>query len=113
MTAARAFALGFFTNALNPKSALFFGSVFATALPAAPSTALLFAVVMLAFANALVWHLSLAIAFSTRAVQTGYARQRTLLNRFAALVMGVLGCGCSRVRWRSCGGIKRKHHPRF
>ena len=29
-----AFRLGFITNLLNPKSALFFGSVFATALPA-------------------------------------------------------------------------------
>jgi threonine/homoserine/homoserine lactone efflux protein len=56
-----------------------------------PSTTLLIAVVLLAFANALVWHLALAFAFSTRAVQTGYARQRTVLNRFAALVMGAFG----------------------
>jgi threonine efflux protein len=65
--------------------------VVATALPAAPSTTLLVAVVLLAFANALVWHLALALAFSTHAVQTGYARQRSLLNRFAALVMGAFG----------------------
>ena len=31
-----AFQLGFLTNILNPKSALFFGSVFATALPLSP-----------------------------------------------------------------------------
>lgn len=63
----------------------------AQALPAQPSTALLIAVVLLAFANALAWHLALAFAFSTRAVQAGYARQRTLLNRFAAVVIGAFG----------------------
>ncbi|MGL4574348.1 MAG: LysE family transporter [Burkholderiaceae bacterium] len=91
ITPAQALRLGALTNLLNPKSALFFGSVFSTALPAQPSTALLIAVVLLAFANALAWHLALAFAFSTRAVQAGYARQRTLLNRFAALVIGGFG----------------------
>lgn len=65
--------------------------MFSTALPALPSTALLIAVVLLAFANALAWHLALAFAFSTRAVQAGYAWQRTLLNRVAALVIGAFG----------------------
>ncbi|MEQ6437784.1 LysE family transporter [Comamonas sp. w2-DMI] len=52
-----AFRMGFLTNILNPKSALFFGSVFATALPSNPSAELLAASVALVLVNALVWHL--------------------------------------------------------
>jgi threonine efflux protein len=43
-----AFRLGFITNLLNPKSALFFGSVFATALPAENSPDLLAASMFIA-----------------------------------------------------------------
>jgi threonine efflux protein len=37
VSSAAAFRLGFLTNITNPKSALFFGSVFAASFPAAPS----------------------------------------------------------------------------
>ena len=86
-----AFRLGFFTNILNPKSALFFGSVFATALPPQPSAALLMAAVGVVLANALAWHLLLAFAFATAPVQAAYARQRTVLNRVASLLVGAFG----------------------
>lgn len=49
-----AFRMGFLTNILNPKSALFFGSVFATALPPNPSAELLAASLVLVLVNALV-----------------------------------------------------------
>jgi threonine efflux protein len=90
-TASGAFRLGFVTNILNPKSALFFGSVFATLLPAAPSAALLAAAVGLVLFNALVWHLFLALAFSHPRVMTAYARYRGMLNRFASLLVGTFG----------------------
>ncbi len=86
-----AFRLGFFTNITNPKSALFFGSVFATALPVEPSTSLLAAAIVLVFINALTWHTFLAIAFSHPLVQAGYDRQRKLLNRVAASIVGTYG----------------------
>lgn len=86
-----AFRLGFLTNILNPKSALFFGSVFATALPAEPSTALLAAAVVVVFVNALVWHLFLALAFSQPKTQAAYARQRKVLNRVASALVGAFG----------------------
>lgn len=86
-----AFRLGFLTNILNPKSALFFGSVFATALPAEPTAALLAASVGVVLANALAWHLLLAFAFATAPVQAAYARQRDLLNRIASLLVGAFG----------------------
>ena len=86
-----AFRLGFITNITNPKSALFFGSVFATALPLEPSVSLLAAAVALVFLNALTWHTFLAIAFSHPLVQAGYDRQRKLLNRVASCIVGGYG----------------------
>jgi threonine efflux protein len=91
ISAWRAFRLGFLTNITNPKSALFFGSVFATALPAQPSAALLITAVTLVVVNALVWHLFLALAFSHPRVQAGYARQRKLLTRISSAVIGAFG----------------------
>jgi len=86
-----ALRLGFFTNIMNPKSALFFGSVFATALPPQPSSALLAATVLLVLFNALCWHLFLAFAFSHRRVQAVYARQRAVLGRVAGVLVGAFG----------------------
>lgn len=86
-----AFRLGFLTNILNPKSALFFGSVFATALPPDPSPIVSAAAVGVVFVNALAWHLFLALAFSQPQVQAAYARQRNALNRVASALVGVFG----------------------
>ena len=91
LAAGAAFRLGFLTNILNPKSALFFGSVFATALPQAPSPLLLASAVALVFINALVWHMLLAVGFSHPRVQDAYARQRQRLGRIAGVVVGVIG----------------------
>jgi threonine efflux protein len=86
-----AFRLGFVTNILNPKTALFFGSVFATVLPQAPSASLLAAATTLVFFNALLWHSFLAMAFSHPQVQAAYTRQRGLLNRVAGALVGAIG----------------------
>ena len=86
-----AFRLGFFTNITNPKSALFFGSVFATALPNDPTPGLLVAVVAVAVLNALCWHLFLAFAFSHPRVRAAYARQRVLFGRLASVLIGAFG----------------------
>ena len=86
-----AFRVGFLTNIMNPKSALFFGSVFATALPSQPSTVLLCLVIALVFANALCWHLFLALAFSHQRVQATYARHRSRLSRVAGALVGAFG----------------------
>jgi threonine efflux protein len=91
MTPWAAFRLGFLTNITNAKSALFFGSVFATALPHEPTWPLLAAVVALVLVNALIWHMFLAFAFSHPRIQAGYARQRGLLNRAAGAIVGAFG----------------------
>lgn len=95
-----AFRLGFLTNITNPKSALFFGSVFAASFPATPSPLLQMAAVAMIVSNALCWHSLLAYLFSRARVRSGYARVRGLANRTAAVVVGALGLGLLLATWR-------------
>lgn len=88
---AAAFRMGFITNVFNPKTALFFGSVFATALPPSPGPAVLAGAVLLCWFNAVVWHVFLALAFSHGRVQSVYQRGRTVFNRGAAGLVGAFG----------------------
>jgi len=91
LAATRALRAGLLTNLSNPKSALFFGSVFSAALPAQPGAGVLAAAVALVVVNALCWHLLLAVLFSSKAVQAGYAAQRGVFARVAGAVVGALG----------------------
>jgi threonine efflux protein len=86
-----AFRAGFVTSALNPKIALFYGSVFATALPAQPSLWHVLAAVTLVYANSWVWHGALAFALSQPKVQSAYLRNYSLLTKFSALLVGGFG----------------------
>ena len=88
-----AFRLGLLTNITNPKSALFFGSVFAASFPAAPTPLLQVCAVIMIVVNALAWHLLLAYLFSRPQVRAVYARTRTRANRVASAAMGLLGLG--------------------
>lgn len=86
-----AFRLGFITNVLNPKTALFFGSIFATVLPAQPSVLMTAAAVALVYTNALVWHLFLALAFSHPQAQAVYTKHLRHFNRVAGAMVGAFG----------------------
>ena len=90
LSAVPALRLGLLTNLSNPKSALFFGSVFSAALPAQPSGAVLGTVVALVVFNSLCWHLLLAFVFSRGVVQAGYAAQRDRFARAAGAVVGAV-----------------------
>lgn len=91
MADGRAFRLGMLTNLSNPKSALFFGSVFSTALPPHPGAAVLAGAVALVVVNALAWHLLLAVLASAPQVQAGYAAQQGRLSRAAGAIVGAFG----------------------
>jgi len=88
---AGAFRAGFMTSILNPKIALFYGSVFATAMPAQPSLMLSASAVLLVFANSVVWHGSLALVLSQPMVQRAYLRNFRRLNQLSSLVVGAFG----------------------
>lgn len=85
------YRLGFMTNILNPKSALFFGSVFSTALPARPDIATMTLVILMVFANAMVWHIGLALTFSLPGARGYYARHGRLMNRVSGTAVGTFG----------------------
>lgn len=91
VSVSQAFRQGFFTNVLNPKTALFFGSVFATALPAHASLSLLVTAVVLVYLNSLVWHLILAFLFSQRTIQQFYARKVHIFSRFCSILIAFFG----------------------
>lgn len=97
-----AFRLGLLTNILNPKTALFFGSMFAAALPASAPPLQLAAVVGLVVVNALAWHVLLALTFSQERARRTYARLQSLLNRVAGALVGLFGL---RMLWTAALGI--------
>lgn len=91
MGPAAAFRAGFMTSALNPKIALFYGSVFATALPVDPSPQLVGLAVAMVYANSVLWHNFLAAALSRPQIQRAYLRKYAPLNRVSAGLVGLLG----------------------
>jgi threonine efflux protein len=86
-----AFRAGFVTGVLNPKIALFYGSVFATALPPDPSPWLVAAAVAMVYANSWLWHGTLVVALSRPSVQRAYLAHGRALTRVAAALVGVFG----------------------
>jgi threonine efflux protein len=86
-----AFRVGFMTSALNPKIALFYGSVFATSLPPSPSWMHVVGAVAVVYLNSIVWHTSLAVALSQQAVQRAYLRNFARLTKASGAVVGAFG----------------------
>lgn len=89
--AVAAFRAGFFTSALNPKIALFYGSVFATALPPQPALWQVAAAIGLVYANSWIWHGFLAFALSHAVVQRTYLARYRAFTRLSALLVGAFG----------------------
>jgi threonine efflux protein len=91
LTLGSAFRLGFVTNMLNPKPALFFGSVFVTTLPAHAGSSLIASAVAMVYINAVLWHLFLVVAFSVPKVKRGYERFSHIFNRAASVLVAAFG----------------------
>lgn len=93
MSTGGAFRLGLLTNATNPKSALFVGSIFSASQPSEPSPLLLLSAVAMVVFNALCWHALLAFVFSRRRVRLAYSSKQRLLIRMAGSLADALGLG--------------------
>jgi threonine efflux protein len=91
LSKAAAFRVGFMTSALNPKIALFYGSVFATALPPSPAWVHVASAVAVVYLNSIVWHSGLALAFSQKAVQQAWLRNFARLTKVSGAVVGAFG----------------------
>lgn len=82
-----AVAMGFLTNATNPKTAVFFGAVFVGLVPAHTplwQRALLLGIL---FANEVVWDVLVARVFSLARARSAYARMKAAVDRtFGGLI---------------------------
>jgi threonine efflux protein len=78
---------GLMTNLTNPKSMVFFGSIFAATLPAHASVALRLAALAVVACNALWWHVMLAVLLSRRSPRRMYHRVKPWIDRATGTVL--------------------------
>ena len=86
-----AFRVGLLTSLLNPKIALFYGSVFATSLPQAPTMLHIASAIGVVYANSVLWHTFVAVLLSQRKVQAAYLRHYSRLTKASSAVVGAFG----------------------
>lgn len=90
-SAARNFWFGLATQLSNPKTAIFYGSIFAALLPRSPDGWLLAVVPPAVFVVEASWYSVVALAFSSSRPRALYLKTKTWIDRTAGLVMGGLG----------------------
>jgi threonine efflux protein len=91
MSSFAAFRVGFVTSALNPKIALFYGSVFATSLPQSPSWLHIAGAIVVVYVNSIVWHTGVAMVLSHKTVQAAYMRNLAVLTKASAGIVSMFG----------------------
>jgi threonine/homoserine/homoserine lactone efflux protein len=88
---AKSFGLALATQLSNPKIVAVFGAVFAALLPAEPPLWLDLALPPLIFCQETAWYALVALAFSSAGPRAMYLRARTVIDRVAGTIIGVLG----------------------
>jgi len=97
------FALG--TQLSNPKTAIFYGSIFAALLPAAPAPWLLLTVPPAVFVVETGWYTVVTMAFSSDRPRALYIGSKLWIDRVSGVIIGALGArlvadGLPRHIWR-------------
>jgi threonine/homoserine/homoserine lactone efflux protein len=87
----RHFGLAAATMLSNPKAAIQYGVIFAAMLPEAPSPALTVALPPSVFLLEVSWYLLVAFALSAEGPRGTYLRARSVLDRAAGAILGLLG----------------------
>ncbi|RJS91857.1 LysE family translocator [Salinisphaera sp. Q1T1-3] len=85
------FRRGFVLGLFNPKSAVFFSSLFATLLPADAPVWVFAATIALAAVTAFGWFLAVAFLFSVGRIQSLYRRARRVIDATMGVVLAALG----------------------
>src|SRR5580704_4293542 len=85
------FVIGFLTQLSNPKTAIFYASIFTALLPANPSGSLAPIVLPMIFAAETGWYALVAVAFSAETPRRSYLRLKIWIDRAAGGVMALLG----------------------
>jgi threonine/homoserine/homoserine lactone efflux protein len=89
--ARRSFAIGLSTQLSNPKTAIWYGSIFVALLPHHPPLWCYFALPPLVFVVEAGWYTFVALCFSSRAPREVYLRAKKWVDRLAAGVIATLG----------------------
>lgn len=85
------FKRGLFVNLTSPKSAAYFGSIFATFLSDSMPFWMLGALIGCFFLISIAWHVTLAVVFSTATVRSPYIRFSKAMNRVAGTFLVIFG----------------------
>ena len=87
----KAFVRGTLTNLTNPKSAVYFASIFVLFIQPAIPVWVRWIAVAIVIADTLLWYGFVALVFSTRRVQRGYRRATHTVDRVAGALMVAFG----------------------
>ncbi|QSN64705.1 MULTISPECIES: LysE family translocator [unclassified Caballeronia] len=90
-SARRSFWLGVSTQLSNPKTAIWYGSIFAALLPQHPPLWCYFVLPSLVFCIEFGWYTVVAVCFSSRRPRDVYLRAKVWIDRIAATMVATLG----------------------
>jgi threonine/homoserine/homoserine lactone efflux protein len=82
---------GLFVQLSNPKTAIFYASMFAALLPSPTPSWMSLALPPLLFLNEFIWYMIVALGFSSRRPKAAYLRSKVWIDRAAGMVVGALG----------------------
>ena len=85
------FKVGLIAQLSNPKTAIFYGSVFAALLPPNISTTALLLLVPIIFTLEAGWYSVVALLLSSAAPRKAYLKLKTAIDRIAGAIIGALG----------------------
>lgn len=87
----RAFRTALAVQMLNPKAAVFFGSVFLTMLPADGPVWLMPAALVMVMVTEMGWYTGVALALSSGPAKRAYGHAKVWIERFAGAALAVFG----------------------
>jgi threonine/homoserine/homoserine lactone efflux protein len=87
----QSFKIGLITQLSNPKTAIFYGSVFAALLPENLSISMILILALMLFILEAGWYSIVALLLSSNAPRKIYLNSKTTLDRVASLIIGGLG----------------------
>ena len=87
----RVFATALFTQLSNPKTAIFYSSIFAALLPQTVPLTVEIVLPLLVLAVEIGWYCVVALLLSATAPRLAYMRSKVWIDRVAGGVMGLLG----------------------
>jgi threonine/homoserine/homoserine lactone efflux protein len=90
-TLKRSFILGLSTQLSNPKTAIFYGSIFASLLPHDVPVALDVVLLIVVFSIEAGWYSIVALLLSSASPRDAYLRYKSWIDRVAGGVMALLG----------------------